>query len=210
MKMLPRISALIMATAISAGVLAISTLSAQAAGKPVWSDLGIHNTFTRSFQAFNGPEGDGCCGTGYLAGQFSPTASGTLDHLDLGLGNYLPYGGLPGVVVALVPDAGGLPNENGTAIEEWVVTKLPGYTNGGPTIKVTKLVSKTHPAVTAGAKYWLVLMPLGYDTVTLWFYNSVNANALQAVSGNGASNANGNTPWSASTYLAPAFDVWVQ
>ena len=184
-----------------AGALALG--SARAASVQAFSDFGPHKSFAQGNGAcVNGPANSTCL-TGasiFDASPFVAGASGGLDHLDLAVS----YGsGLNGVSVALVTDNGGVPNEGANALEEWVVTNLPAFTAGSPPVKATRVASKLHPSLVAGARYWIVVTPLGFDTVAF-----VQPNDL-GVSG-GVWSDNGGNSWAGSLGTEPAFDVWVQ
>jgi hypothetical protein len=196
MRMLLRVGAVGLAAVLGAG-------GARAVPVEAFSDFGPHKSFAQGNGAcVNGPANSYCLSGSSIfdASPFVAGVSGSLDHLDLAV-SY--WSGLNGVSVALVADKGGVPSESANALEEWVVTKLPTFTAGSPPVKATRVASKLHPSLVAGTTYWIVVMPLGFDTVAFVQPNDV------AVSG-GVWSDNGGQSWAGSLGTEPAFDVWVQ
>ena len=186
-----------------AGAFVLCGAPARAAPVQAFSEFGPHKSFAQGNGAcVNGPANVSCLPgfSIYTASPFVAGASGSLDYLDLAV-SYVS--GLNGVSVALLTDNGGLPSESANALEEWVVTKLPAFTTGSPPVTATRIVSKMHPSLTSGATCWIVVMPLGFDTVAYVQPNDVG------VSG-GVWSDNGGQSWAGSLGTEPAFDDWVQ
>jgi hypothetical protein len=105
---------------------------------------------------------------------FTPTATGTLDSLDLGLTNQKLVGSST-VTLRLSPEVGGIPSApiwqpNATAATLFgTLTSLTGI--GGPTL-------------TSGQTYWLEAFP-PMDGVTLDGWYSNNQGDLGSIIGNG-------------------------
>ncbi len=168
---------------------ATSVLSYSTFGRGGTSDIGY---------CINGPDATSCGGTTsyFPAASFIPTVSGPLDHIDLPL---VYQAGTNGAEVTLVADHGGFPTAPTAVLESFTVVKLGACCS--PTVKL-KLVSKLHPALTKGTQYWILVAPIGYDSVGLWGESPTGTIAGQL-------SEDGGTTWGFSI-PALAFDVWVQ
>src|ERR1700722_11535579 len=151
----------------------------------------------------------GNCSPGFttlVAQPFQPIASGKLDHLDLAIANYAGATELAdGVAIALVADngKGTAPEIDAPALEEWTITKLKYTLVQKATLKLTKVASKLHPALSADKIYWIILSPTGYDSSVVWFWNNLGAGTASRSFGGGPT-------CPSSTNVAPACDVWEQ
>ncbi len=96
----------------------------------------------------------------WIAAPFVPTGSGPLDFLYVAA---IYLSGTEGVVVTLVNDNSGSPGPVTTVLESFVTQHLGSSTK--PTVKLT---STLHPTLSAGTQYWLVMAPLGYNSLATW------------------------------------------
>jgi hypothetical protein len=168
----------------------------------VYTTFCPHHTFGSGGLCADGPAEPMCHpnAANYSAAPFVPSASGTLNHLDVAITNWAPAftGGLAkGATVALVADENGLPAVHASALEEWVIGTLPLY----PVQKSKALVSKRLPALVGGTRYWLVVMPGGFDGFAIWNDNLVGVNNM-------IFSVDGGSTWAAAVHSA-TFDVWI-
>ncbi len=201
-----------------AGALALGTASAQAATVLSYSDFAKGEKFNQlgvGGQAWGPVIANGVDnGSHWYADQFTASAGGPLDHLDLAIANVGPYAqaccgfnnGFVGAIVSLVSDNGGIPNMDGSELETWVLTKLPVFSGTStPVVKATKLASTTHPTLVSGTKYWIVVQTLGLDGYDVGCLNSTGATGTQANS------YDGGTTWTpVGSAILDAFDAYVQ
>jgi hypothetical protein len=176
--------------------------NAEAADR-VYSDYGSQGTYSGSWWCTMGVAG-GCNTpphTLYNAGGFSPSSSGALDHLDLAM---FYSSGLRGISVSLVLDSGsGVPAVQ-TPLESWIITNtLPNNAFPAQT-KPLRIVSKLNPTLQSGKTYWIVTMPLSYDSSAGW-----SVNVIGVGSSHQAESLDGGVTWN-HFGNAPAFDVWIK
>lgn len=148
-----------------AGVLLLGSVAARA-------DLVTFNTF-----------GDGDSSdlrAGYSIGgglkegnQFSPSVSGALSKIDVGL-SYLS--GSHSVNFSLFSDIGNAP---GTLLESFSVNSSAMF---GTCCSIETLTSADNPFLTAGDEYWLIASS-GADSVNPWHYNSIGASGKRYING---------------------------
>ena len=189
---------------IGAAVLsAIVTLCAAPASAVVSAPMLSFNSFGHGGTSnpgfcVSGPDTYDCGPTTsrWLSAPFTPSISGPLNHLDLAVGQ---NSGTQGVIVTLVADNAGSPGAIAPVLETWVVPKLSACCTS--TIKL-KLTSKLHPQLNLGLYYWVIVAPLGYDTLAGWRLSPTNT-------GTGQSSLDGGQNWTL-TFPFPAFDVFVQ
>jgi len=96
----------------------------------------------------------------WIAAPFVPMGSGPLDFLYVAA---VYLSGTEGIVVTLVNDNDGSPGPVTTVLESFVTQHL-----GSPAKPTVKLTSTLHPTLTAGTQYWLVVAPLGYNSLATW------------------------------------------
>lgn len=94
---------------------------------------------------------------------FTPVASGAVAQLDIPL---VHLAGTDSVIVELLADASGTP---GTVLESWTVTDLADVR----TCCTLKTLSGT-ASLTAGAPYWITVLPGANDTFAYWPLNSTS------------------------------------
>ncbi|HWC62792.1 MAG TPA: hypothetical protein VG501_04155 [Rhizomicrobium sp.] len=198
----------ILKTAMAA-MLAVTAMSGAAAAA---TKERAYDTFSHAGPAYGvgylcvaGAAG-GCGPTSVIeAMPFIPLVAGALDHIDMALENFAPtYGNLGiGVGVALVADNNGLPATNQFPLEEWVVTKVPAAPAPPAKLKLTKVISKRHPALSTSKKYWLVVVPAGLDTIVGWHIGNSGLNGVAVSTDGGASFTGFGT-------ASMAYDVWIQ
>jgi hypothetical protein len=165
------------------------------AGIKLYSTLGPNHAFSQTLShGVSGP----ASGTeeAWAATTFVPTISDTLAYMDLALSNRGP--GFNGVLVSFTTDNGGTP---GNTLETWAIENLPFY---GTAYKTHRFTSKLHPSVTAGARYWVIVQPLGLDTYAAWMANP------QSQDGPGGSSQDGGKTWTVTSETLPAVDVYGQ
>ncbi len=188
-----------------AGAVILGSTAAQAAlvPVPVYSSFAAHEKFDQvNGNVVTGPRSS--WGSAFTeAAAFIPTLSNKLDYIDVALstGNtYFGGGGYIGALVSITTDSGGNPD---ATLETWVVTKLQEYSGGGlPVLKATKLTSLRKPSLVAGTQYWIVVQPLGLDTLSIWSTNSISAPGAPMYS------LDGGSTWTGSGASQYAFDVW--
>ena len=92
---------------------------------------------------------------------FVPSDSGPLNFVDLAMR------GKGSINVTVAEDKNGLP---GKPLESFLKVPSSDFDRGGHLV----LVSETHPALTAGNKYWLCVEPADGNTGCSWYYNDQN------------------------------------
>jgi hypothetical protein len=181
----------------AAGLFMFGAAGAHAASL-TYSDFTDADTYPGSGYCINGPDASACgAPTPYWPAQpFVSKLTGFLDHLDIPM-SY--QSGTQGVMVTLVNDNGGSPAVPTKVLESFLVTTLP--TTSSSTDKV-RLTSKLHPQLVSGTTYWVIVSPLGYDTVATW--NEANRKNGSA----GSLTENGGASWG---FNIPslAVDAWV-
>ncbi len=189
-----------------AGAVVLGAASARATAVPVYSDFGKGESYDQTNGYYVAGPTSLESTAFWPAAPFTPTKSGKLDYIDVALANADPIysgSGYIGALVSVTRDSRGLP---GATLETWVVTKEKVWTaTTSPKIPATKLVSTTHPELTASTQYWVLVQPLGLDTFGIWMFNSVGVTTTSVDSSNGGST------WTSevgSGYAQPAFDVW--
>lgn len=101
------------------------------------------------------------CPAEAAAVQFSPSRSGALSQVQVPIGH---VSGTNSYVVSITRDEGGAPAA--APLETFKLTDLREQTN--PVKAPVHLFSVSHPPLSAGAKYWLVVAPGGPDTAGSW------------------------------------------
>jgi hypothetical protein len=124
------------------------------------------------------------------AWEFAPTFSATVDQIDLAV-QYIPNptgaGGPPDLNVSLFSNAAGQP---GVSIETILLTDV----NGGSTMAgIASALSTTHPLLTAGTDYWIVVAPPDLlNTAFDWKLSPLSNDGVI-----GEASRLGNAPWQA-------------
>lgn len=128
-------------------------------GVDVFNSFDAHNKFDRSvaWAVMNG----GQAGYRGQAEWFVPSGSGPLNVVDLAMM------GKGSINVTVAEDKNGLP---GKSLESFSNISSSHFGKGGHLV----LVSETHPALSAGNKYWLCAEPADSDTSCSWCYNNQN------------------------------------
>jgi hypothetical protein len=198
-----RLSRVSMALALAGAALFQAGAAQAAAGVKVFSNYTTNSFSDQDSGACINGAVVGCQIEVELAAQFfTPNRTNPLDYIDLAITNYgRPLGVMgQGVAIALVPDngSGTAPDTHAPALEEWTIAKLK-YNYVGEVAKVTKVVSKLHPMLTAGKTYWIVLTPSSYDGSVAWNFSGQGAKGVVSLDG-------GKT-WQ-TAIGASAFDVW--
>jgi hypothetical protein len=171
-----------------------------------WAPRGLLTPISESMaplglipRGVSGPANHDCGTSTYISrgAGFVAERSGSLDHIDLAVG-YIS--GTTGVVVTLVTDEAGVPSIDNQILESWTVQQED--TCCFDKLKL-KLRSAAHPIISNGSKYWVVVSPLGFDSLSRW-QNSPKAQDHFATSFDGGHgwNLNEGPP-------PPAFDIWV-
>jgi hypothetical protein len=186
----------------AAGVVALLAFGNARAGS-VYSSFGPGRTNCDCYSPFaSGPINTPSFlpkGADWLAGTFKPKQSGALADIKLAIGLEVGYSG---VIVVLEPDNGsGQPNSlHAAGLETWIVTKIPDAAfNQTP----TTLISKAQPTLQAGQAYWIIVEPIGLDTlVTWWSSPKVKSGVLYS--------STGGAGWSGYSSSQGAFEVDVK
>jgi hypothetical protein len=128
-------------------------------GTNVFNSFDAHNKFDKktAWAVMNDSQ-DGYRGQ---AEWFIPTGSGPLNVIDLAMT------GKGSINVTVAEDKNGLP---GKPLESFLNIASSHFGKGGHLV----LVSETHPALSAGTKYWLCAEPADGDTGCSWCYNNQN------------------------------------
>ncbi len=138
-----------------------------------FSSFGPGNTHTsNNFSiAICGPDSTypACANNGtpqpvWAAASFVPTVSGNLDYVDVATYNY--GDGAKGAVMTVVADHNGSPVPLTRVLDTVNVASL-GQVVPEPYVKIAPT---THPKLTAGTTYWLMLAPRGYNSFGAWYY----------------------------------------
>jgi len=140
-------------------------------------------------------------GTDYFQGaQFSPSASGTLDKIELALSL---DSGTNSAKVYLVGDSSGQPN-TGDVLESWTTTSMGQFGNNNPPLVFP---SVAHPMLSNGTPYWIYVDATGHNppTSAVWNFNNTGGNGNHAMSTN-----SGATWYVFSNVTQGAFRVTVQ
>jgi hypothetical protein len=108
---------------------------------------------------------------------FTPTQSGTLDHVEVGV---LLLHGFNGIVLSVVEGDAKGPTMGPMHVLDTMMFALSA---GGPSM--TKVASVNHPVISAGKTYWLVMSPVGLDTFVYWSMADLKSNNQCLVSADG-------------------------
>ncbi|MGC8669497.1 MAG: choice-of-anchor R domain-containing protein [Chthonomonadales bacterium] len=180
--------------------LVVVTAAAALAAGPSRAQIVVFNNFGPG-DAYNTGTG-WTLGTGsnYIVGeQFTPSASGTLDKIELALGL---MDGLNSAKVYLVADSSGQPGA--TVLENWTTTSMGVFGHNNPLLVFN---SAAHPSLTSGTPYWIYVDATTNSPTTwaVWNWNSTGG------TGPRASSTNGGVTWSVSPGdTQGAFRVTVQ
>lgn len=112
----------------------------------------------------------GGCSQNALAVQFTPSSTSLFGDAKLALANSPFAIGPNQVSVYLESDSAGSP---GSIIEQLSATGLATF----PASSVITVSSVSHPSLTAGTSYWLVLDTADPTTCDLWYQNSIGDDA---------------------------------
>jgi hypothetical protein len=104
---------------------------------------------------------------------FTPTHSGPLEHVEVGVGW---NNGFNGIVLSVVEGDAKGPTMGPMHVLDTMVTQQisPGWLP--PALGMTKVASVNHPVISAGKTYWLVMTPVGLDTYVYWHVADVKSN----------------------------------
>jgi hypothetical protein len=184
------------ATAVIFGPLILS--SAQAT-ELVFSNFGKHGTSNPGY-CITGPATSDCGPTVWrgIAASFVPAAGGSLDSLHVAVGY---QSGTQGVVVTLVADRNGAPSLVDPILESWTLSGKEKPCCDAR-LKDT-LTSMLHPTLSRHSTYWLVVAPLGFDSLSGWQVSPTSSAGYDTSFDGGAT-------WGPQAGSTPAFDIWVQ
>ena len=143
---------------------------------------------------------------------FSATRTGALAQIQVPIGW---VSGTNGVQLWITDDAAGRPGT--TVLETIAKSNLRPQPQPNSVDAPVHIFSATHPTLTAGNKYWLVIGPQAADTVVYWNHGlllldaSIPANITYVVN---TTNTNPSGPWGlppgAGAQLRPAFEIDVR
>ncbi|HTS53692.1 MAG TPA: choice-of-anchor R domain-containing protein [Burkholderiales bacterium] len=136
---------------------------------------------------------------------FSPTQTGKLAQIQAPVGW---TSGTNGIQVWITNDAAGKP---GTVFEAITINSLRNQPTPTTVVAPAHIFSATHPSLTSGTKYWLVIGPAAPDTVVQWnlSLDDVSIPAATTLLLN-TTNSNVAGPWAPKSNLQelrPAFEI---
>jgi hypothetical protein len=176
-------------------------LSAAAFAVPAFNDYGSDsNSATYGYNLIASYSLDGTSvGEASVASQFVAAAGGFVSDLIMPIGAVDPgrYGGLN---VDLLEDNGGT---LGTVLESWFMT--PTNNIGTWSLPIT-LSGDGSASLTAGATYWVSVVPTSQYFTGCWYINDANGQGVLGEGGNIAY-TNGSSTWNYSHGTLPAFEV---
>lgn len=144
-------------------ILALTMLAAQACSFATANTVVFNNlaATTPYYYNFGNSTGNAVGGYSTSATTFTPSASGTLDELTLGL--FYLFGS-NSVTLELSPDVGGLPSA-----PIWTTTSAPAPSFGG----LMSLTGIGGPVINGGQQYWLeAIAPVTPSTLDAWYRNN--------------------------------------
>jgi len=134
--------------------------------------------------------GTGSIGTSFTqANEFEVTTSGTVSHIDLGVGF---VEGVNSFYVAIYSNNGGIP---GSKLGEW--DGLSSSTNFGSCCGLVSFDTPGGPSLSTGTEYWMVIGPTSTSSTTweAWnFSNSATGIDQYSTDGGKTWNSNGTQP----------------
>src|SRR4051794_12819630 len=121
----------------------IAIVSSTCGAATIFSNFGPGQSFNE-FPAIGIAGSDApLLGRNSLATSFSPSASATLDRIDLAIRS---NGGTPTFTIEIADDSAGIP---GTILETFSLSGIPSTTT------IESVTSATHPLLSSGATYWV-------------------------------------------------------